>query len=68
MSHYHYVWGRNIEAKGYPFYALIHAALRQADTDNLEKLKAAFPEVWDELQVRYLSRVGLRLSMTRDVR
>lgn len=36
-----------------PFYALIMAAMRRADTDNLEKLKSAWPEVWSELQQRY---------------
>ncbi|MBA7539995.1 hypothetical protein ES705_32284 [subsurface metagenome] len=36
-----------------PFYALIMAAMRRADTDNAEKLKAAWPRVWEELQQRY---------------
>lgn len=35
------------------FYGLIMAAMRNADTVNLEKLKAAFPEQWAELQARY---------------
>ena len=37
----------------YPFYALIMAAMRRADNDNLEKLKRAFPQAYDELQQRY---------------
>jgi hypothetical protein len=36
-----------------PFYALIMAAMRQADTPNAEKLRAVFPEVWGELDARY---------------
>lgn len=40
-------------------YALIQAAMRKADTPNLEALKAAFPETWAELQVRYNSPGGL---------
>lgn len=51
MSHYDYK--RSIETHNFPFYALIMGAMRQADTDNLEKLKDAFPSVWDELYARY---------------
>ncbi len=42
----------------YPFYSLIMAAMRQADGNNVEKLKVAFPEVWDELFERYYSPEG----------
>jgi hypothetical protein len=35
------------------FYALIMAAMQRADTNNLRKLRAAYPEVWVELQLRY---------------
>jgi len=41
-----------------PFYALIMAAMRQADTDNLERLKEAFPDVWAELSTRYMREGG----------
>jgi hypothetical protein len=53
MSYYDYKVGREISAKDYPFYALIQAAMRQADTFNLEALKFAFPETFKELQERY---------------
>jgi len=33
----------------FPFYAIVAAAMRQADTDNLKKLKAAFPGIWESL-------------------
>jgi len=59
MSYHEYVWGREISAKDYPFYALIQAAMRQADTENLEKLKSVFPEIFEELQVRYNAPSGL---------
>jgi hypothetical protein len=36
-----------------PFYALIMAAMRKADTANLLKLQALWPEVWEELAARY---------------
>lgn len=35
------------------YYALIMAAMRGADTNNLLMLKAAFPHIWAELQTRY---------------
>ena len=59
MSLYDYKMGRHIEGKEYPFYAIIQAAMRQADTDNLEKLKSVFPEVWNELSSRYKAPCGI---------
>jgi len=53
MSYHEYLRSQSIAASDEPFYALIMAAMRQADTDNLEKLKAAWPKVWDELNCRY---------------
>lgn len=41
------------------FYGHVMAAMMRADTDNLAKLKAAWPEVWDELQHRYNAPQGL---------
>lgn len=41
-------------ADGDPWFtALIMAAMRKADHVNERKLRAAWPEVWDELQARY---------------
>jgi len=45
--------GRELYAEDTPFYALIQAAMRRADTNNLEMLKDCWPEVWKELQERY---------------
>jgi hypothetical protein len=46
--------------KGDPsFYGLIMAAMRKADTRNAELLRRAFPEVWADLQARYLSPGGV---------
>lgn len=42
-----------------PFYALIMAAMKRADTFNLEKLRALFPEVHAEYQARYDAPRGL---------
>ena len=45
--------GRKLEAEDISFYALIQAAMRRADTINLEMLKGCWPEVWEELLERY---------------
>ena len=58
MSYYDYIKGREIEAQDYPFYALIQAAMRQADDRNLEMLKRCWPEVYAELKQRYSSPGG----------
>jgi len=59
MSYYDYRISINIEMADYPFYALIMAAMRKADIDNLETLKQAFPETWDELRKRYKAPAGI---------
>jgi len=59
MSYQEYTLGREISAKDYPFYALIQAAMRQADSRNLQKLKRVFPEIFRELKVRYDAPGGL---------
>jgi hypothetical protein len=42
-----------------PFYALIMAAMRNADTFNAIKLRRAFPELWLEMVDRYEAPRGL---------
>lgn len=59
MSYYDYIAGRTIAAESYPFYGLIQAAMRRADTENLEKLKLAFPSTYEELMQRYDAPGGL---------
>lgn len=49
---YNYRASRNIVAKDYPFHALIMAAMVKADSDNADKLRAEWPELWLELQAR----------------
>ncbi len=58
MSYFDYEMSKRIAAEDYPFYALIMAAMRQADTDNLAQLKQAFPEAYAELMYRYNSPGG----------
>ena len=58
MSHYDYEASKRISMDDPPFYALIMAAMRQADTDNLAKLRDAFPFTWAELTARYNAAGG----------
>jgi len=41
------------------YYGLIMAAMRGADTDNLEKLRREWPHVYDELVARCHAPAGL---------
>ena len=66
MSHYDYEMSKHISAEDYPFYALIMAAMRQADSGNLYSLREAFPSVLSELQVRYNAPGGLLPGETFD--
>jgi len=59
MSHHDYTVSRQIEAENYPFYALIMAAMRKADSENAGKFQRAWPEVSAELNYRYWSTGGL---------
>jgi hypothetical protein len=54
-----YDYDRSRALEGEPFYALIMAAMRQADDFNLEQLRQAFPEVWEELEKRYHAPGGV---------
>ena len=49
LNEHEYMMSLNIAVRDYPFYALIATAMRQADTDNLERLKSAFPGIYESL-------------------
>ncbi len=53
MKVHEYLQSQLISAEDYHYYALIMAAMRQSDTDNLEKLKKAFPIIWKDLETMY---------------
>lgn len=53
MSLFDYRASREIEGMGFPFFALLMAAYRQADSANATKLRAGWPEIVAELQARY---------------
>ena len=62
MSEYDYLVSMKIARKDYPFYALIMAAMRQADSINLERLKVAFPAIWADLVRLYSEPLPLPLK------
>jgi hypothetical protein len=59
VSYYDYLIGRELMIPDPPFYSLIQAAMRKADDHNLEKLKRAWPEIWEELEARYHAPGGI---------
>lgn len=59
MSLFDYRASQQISATDPPFYALIMAAIRKADTFNMARLRAAFPEVYAEFEARYNAPGGV---------
>lgn len=53
MSLYDYHASKEIGATDPPFYALIMAAIRKADTENQHKLRMMWPQVYAEFEARY---------------
>jgi len=58
MSRNDYEVSRQIESTNPPFYALIMAAMRKADSANASLLQHAWPETVAELNYRYWSAGG----------
>lgn len=56
---YDYRLSQKLADQDLPFYALIMAAMRKADTENAAKLRAMWPEVWEELEQRYHAPGGM---------
>lgn len=50
---------RQLDRIDTPFESLVMAAMRKADTANLERLREAFPELEAELRARYDAPLGL---------
>lgn len=59
MSYHEYLAAKELLSADPPFYALLMAAMQRADTDNTNKLRAAWPELWDEVSTRYHAPGGL---------
>ncbi len=61
MSLYDYQVGQRVvcDYGDTEFYGLVQALMRLADTGDLNKLKAAWPAVWNDLKQRCNSPGGL---------
>lgn len=59
MSYHEYLASQEIGVSDPPFYALIMAAMRKADSSNIDLLREAWPEVWDEFYARYHAPGGV---------
>jgi len=64
VSLYDYRASLSVSMADPPFYALVMAAMRGADTTNAARLRMAFPDTWDELQARYNAPGGLLVGDT----
>lgn len=56
---YEYEASKRIALQDPPFYALLMAAMRLADTENLRRLRLGFEDVWQELHARYNAPGGV---------
>jgi hypothetical protein len=59
VSRHEYEVSRELALADPPFYSLIMAAMRRADTRNADLLREAFPDTWAELQARYDAPGGI---------
>ncbi|QDQ97955.1 hypothetical protein [Tomitella fengzijianii] len=59
MSLHAYQRSRALAASDEPFYALVMAAMRKADSRNAAALQAALPDTHAELSARYQAPGGL---------
>lgn len=54
-----YEASKRIALQDPPFYALVMAAMRGADAENLRRLRLGFEDVWQELRARYEAPGGV---------
>jgi hypothetical protein len=59
MGLHEYLMSQEVDRHDYPFYSLVMALVRRADTENLRKLRVAFPETVRETKRRYNAGQGL---------
>lgn len=59
MSLHEYLCSQAISREDPPFYALLFAMIRKADSENVTKIRAAWPEQWAEMQARYHAPGGV---------
>lgn len=56
---FEYEASKHVAMQGLPWYALLMALMRDADEENLRRLRLGFEDVWQELQARYNAPGGL---------
>lgn len=66
MSLHEYLTSRALERLDPPWYAMLMTLMRRADSTNLDKLRAAWPDVWRELLARHNAPGGLIEGDTED--
>lgn len=59
MSLYDYRKARDLQGQDTPVAALLMAAMLRGDTDHVNRLRLAFPELYQELTDRYHAPAGL---------
>lgn len=59
MGLHEYKCSLAISAGEPPFYAMVMALMRKADTDNAAKLRLMWPDVWEELSARHEAPGGI---------
>jgi len=58
MSKRDYQMAMELNAKEYPCRALVMAAMKRANPDDLEALQYMFPGIWRELESRNAARLA----------
>ncbi len=59
MSLYDYHYSQKLALEDPPLDALIMAAIRKADSTNMARLEAGFPELVTEMRARYNAPLGV---------
>jgi hypothetical protein len=59
MSLHEYLYSRTLDKYDPPFYALLFAMMRKADSDNVRIIKAMWSDKFEEFKLRYNSPYGV---------
>ena len=59
MSLHEYLYSKTLGRYDPPFYGLLFAMLRNADSDNVRRIKAMWPERYAEFERRYNAPGGI---------
>lgn len=62
LSWHSYLASKEVERRDFPFYAIIVAAMKKADDDNLRALKHVFPGLFEQALERYNQPMGMSIA------